>query len=373
MPIRFSPRPTAPPQPGPPRMRALAGLLLAGLAAGAPAALRSETLPASSPRVWVEGRSVTTPRQGVKLGFPGVTLHLAVRGPSLSFQAEASADEVDFDVVVDGTLRGRVRLPRGEATTVLFQGLPDARHQVELVHATESSNGTCEVETLTAAAFLAPAPAPARRLLFIGDSFTCGAAAECRPGLPTPATKSRRQNARLSYGWMLSRMLSAQVSLVAYAGRGLLRDWQGLRTPIEAPEIYERALADDPAAPWRHADYVPDAIGVCLGNDFDAGIPDQEDYVPAYVEFVRKLRRDAPRAQIILIVSPVVSDPPGAVPRRTVLRAYMDQVVERLHDPRVAVADAGAYRGVPGDGHPDGAAHEAVAGILEPLFRKALQ
>jgi hypothetical protein len=172
---------------------------------------------------------------------------------------------------------------------------------------------------------------------------------------------------------MLSRRLAAEVSLVAYAGRGLERDWQGLRTPIAAPEIYEYALADDPATPWRHGDYVPDAIGVCLGNDFDAGVPDEEDYIAAYVEFVRKLRRDAPKAWVFLIVSPVVSDRPGAVPRRTVLRAYLDQVAKRLNDPRVAVVDVGAYPGVPGDGHPDGAAHEAVTRILEPLFRKALE
>ena len=229
------------------------------------------------------------------------------------------------------------------------------------------------VSTFTApGSFLPPQAAPARRLLFIGDSFTCGAATECRPGLPIKPMKSQRQNARLSYGWLLSRRLDAQVSIIAYAGRGLLRDWQGLGSPREAPEFYEYALADDPTTLWPHSSFVPDAIGVCLGNDFDAGVPDETAYIRAYVEFVRKLRRDAPRAAIVLIVSPVVSDHPGSVPRRTVLRAYLDQVVKALGDPRVAVADVGTYPGVPGDWHPDGTAHEAVASILEPVFRKAL-
>jgi hypothetical protein len=118
---------------------------------------------------------------------------------------------------------------------------------------------------------------------------------------------------------------------------------------------------------------VPDVISVCLGNDFDAGIPDEVAYVRGYVEFVRKLRRDAPQSLIILLMSPVIRNQPDGAPRRDVLRANLDQVVKRLGDPRVTVADVGTYPGVPGDWHPDGTAHESVADQLEPLFRRALE
>jgi hypothetical protein len=37
------------------------------------------------------------------------------------------------------------------------------------------------------------------------------------------------------------------------------------------------------------------------------------------------------------------------------------------------VADVGAYPVVPGDGHPDGLAHETIAKKLEPIFRQALE
>ncbi len=352
----------------PPPPAALLALALAFASTACPA----ETIPAAGPLVRAEGRTVPTPRQGLRLGYPGVAFHLSAQGPSLAMRAETSADEVDFDVLVDGRFARRVRLARGESDAVLFEGASDAAHTVDLVHCTETSNGICEIETFSARGFLSPPAAPTRRLLFIGDSFTCGAAAECRPGLPIRPTKSQRQNARLSYGWLLSRALGADVSIVAYAGRGLLRDWQGLSSPREAPEFYEYAIADDPATPWAHASYVPDAIALCLGNDFDAGVPDETTFIRAYIEFVRKLRRDAPRAAIVLIVSPVVTDRPGSVPRHTVLRAYLDQVAKALGDPAVLVADVGTYPGVPGDWHPDGTAHEAVAAILDPILRKAL-
>ena len=335
--------------------------------------LRATTLPAADALVQIEGRTVATSQQGVRLSFPGVAFHLAVRGTSLSCRANTTAEEVDFDVVVDGSLVERIRLPRGESDTLLFQGKTDAEHRVELVHCTESSNGVSEIESFTTPGdFLPPPPAPQHKLLFLGDSFTAGAATECRPGLPVPTTKAKRQNARLSYGWLLSRRLQAQVSIVAYAGRGLLRDWQGVKTVLSAPEFYENAVADEPGTAWNHHDYQPDVIGICLGNDFDAGVPDETDYIRAYVEFIRKLRRDAPRAAIILILSPVVNDPKEGVPRRTVLHAYLDEIARRSGGGRIEVVDVGTYPGVPGDWHPDGTAHEAVANLLEPIFRRAL-
>jgi lysophospholipase L1-like esterase len=118
---------------------------------------------------------------------------------------------------------------------------------------------------------------------------------------------------------------------------------------------------------------VPDAIGVCLGNnDFGEGVPDQTEYVRLYAEFVRKLRRDAPNAWIFLILSPSLTDEPGRVPLHTVQQAYFAEIARRLGDPRVVVAPISHYEGVPGDFHPSGTAHRAVAKELEPVFRKAL-
>lgn len=347
------------------------GILLAGaLALGA----RAETIPAHDARVLVEGRSVATIPGGVKLGFPGVALHLTVTGPSLSMRADASGSECDFDVMVDGRRVRRVRLPTGEHETELFANASAGPHHVDVVHVTETWNGGCEVEAFMAAGgFGPPDPLPARRIVFIGDSFTCGAAAEVRPGEPVDPVKSRRQNARLSFGWRVARALSAQVELIAFGGRGLIRDWQGAAVDPQLPEIYERTLAEDPAACWTPAaDAAPAAIVVCAGNDFDSGIPDEAAYERTAAAFVRTLRRDAPDAAILLVVSPVLFDPPSGAPRRSVLRGYLETVAAQVRDPGVTVLDLGTCAVVPGDGHPDGPAHEAFAARLEPRLRLAL-
>jgi len=331
------------------------------------------TIRAASPLVQIEGRMMPTARLGVLLGYPGVTFHLRFRGSSLSLHAATTAEAADFDVVVDGGQATRFRLPKGEAEVVVFQGGADAEHSVELTHCTESYNGLCEIESFTSAGEFLPAPPLSdRRLLFIGDSFTAGAATEVQPGKPINPSKSSRQNARLSYGFLLARRLTAQVQIVAYAGRGLMRDWQGLKSVKCLPEIYGYALPDNPATFWSPTNYVPDVIGVCTGNDFDIGLPDEFDFVRVCSNFLRQLRQDAPRSSIFLILSPILTDAPAGIPQRTVSRAYLDEVVKHLNDPRITVVEVGAYSVVPGDGHPDGAAHQAIANRLEPYFRRAL-
>jgi hypothetical protein len=91
-----------------------------------------------------------------------------------------------------------------------------------------------------------------------------------------------------------------------------------------------------------------------------------------YVEFIRKIRRDAPRAWVFLLDSPMLYDEPAKVPKRTILHAYLQEIVTRLNSPQVLLAPVSHYQGTPGDGHPTRANHEAIAAELEPLFRQVL-
>ena len=329
---------------------------------------------ADSPEVLVEGRYATTPEGGVRMGFPGVILHLKVEASALDFRVKASSNDVYFDVSVDGSAPLRLQAKEGEGVYPLFHAAAAGVHRIEIVRRTESWEGVCEVQGFELGAggrLLAPDPLPARKLMFIGDSITCGSSIDVRPG--EPQLGNQRSDANLSYGMELARRLHAQVALVSYGGRGVIRDWQGIRDTANAPQFYERALPDDPKSHWDPRRYVPDAIGICLGtNDFSQGIPDQNEFVNAYVEFVRKIRRDAPNAWIFLIGSPIVWDEPGKPPRGSVLTAYIAEVAQKLDDPRVEVAPVRHYPGHTYDAHPTAAEHQAMATELEPRFRKAL-
>lgn len=352
-----------------------AGLLPAATSAVATASPGGSTAPvlATNPGIIYEGRYAPDASGAVRLGFPGVTAHLRFRGQVLTVSARASNDDAYFDVSVDGAALAVLRLKSGEGSYPLLQGAAVAEHTVTLTRRTESWMGTCEILgfDLGGGSLLAPPVLPTRKLMFIGDSVTSGEMAAYETGRDTH--EKINSNARVSYGMMLARRLGAQCHLVSYGGRGIIRDWQGIRDTRNAPQFYELALPDDPAASWDHSRYVPDAIGIQLGtNDFSQGVPEQNEFVNTYVEFIRKVRRDAPQAFIFIMDSPIVNDDADRGPRRTVLHSYLQQIVARVGSAKVMLAPLKHYPGVPGNGHPSGREHEAMVAELEPVFRRAL-
>ena len=330
-------------------------------------------VPADSPNAVYEGRFAVDASGAVRLGFPGVVAHLRFRGTALSLTADASNGDSMFDVSIDGGQPTLLRLQKGTATYSLFSG-PGGEHALELTRRNESWRGTCALSGYLPGAdgvLLPPAPLPARKLMFIGDSVTCGElTAWSAGGDPKDGINS---DARISYGMILARRLSAQCHLVSYGGKGLIRDWQGIRTGTNAPQFYERALPDDPSTHWPPGSYVPDAIGIQLGtNDFSSGIPTKEEFVTPYITFIRRLRADAPQALIFVMDSPIVRDDPAGGPKRTVLHGYLEDVVAAFASPRVILEPLRHYPGVPGNGHPTGPEHVAMADELEPVLRSAL-
>jgi len=334
-----------------------------------------EILPGNASAISYEGRTVVTADGTVRLGYPGIVIRANFRGTALNLHARTSSAELYLDVRLDGAAPQFVPVPKGDSDLALAQDLAAGEHRVEIFKRVESTVGILEVMSLAVAGeFLPATPLPPRRLMFLGDSFTAGQATTVEDDGPMDPSKAMRQNARLCYGRLLADRLHAQSHIIAYAGRGVMRDWQGVRAVRCAPEYYEYALPDYVTTAWDPKSYVPNAIGICLGNnDFGEGVPDQTEYVRLYAEFVRKLRRDAPDACIFLILSPSLTDEPGRVPLRTVQRAYFDEIARRLGDPRVQVVPIAHYPGVPGDWHPSGTAHRAVADELEPVFRRALK
>ena len=200
--------------------------------------------------------------------------------------------------------------------------------------------------------------------------MTCGenvdrAAGACRKD-------ASHWNAAESYGMRLARALGAEAHLVCYGGRGLTRDWQGRTDVPNAPRFFDLALPEDGGPAWDHAAWAPDVIVVSLGtNDFSAAagaLPEREEWVSAYVAFVRQIRARHPSAGIVLTEGAIVNDDPARA-ARTVLRACLDDAVRRLGDPRVVHAPSARHPGDACDAHPTAEEHAAMARELEPAVR----
>jgi lysophospholipase L1-like esterase len=328
--------------------------------------------PADTNLAFYEGRVDRTAAHTVRMGFPGVTLHLKVRGAQAALILQVTKVAA-FDLSVDGMGPKEILLSEGEHRVVLFEGEPAGEHEVELTRRTEGWQGTCEFRSIELGeqGELLPVAVPDRKLLFIGDSITCGSGVDRVS--EADLTDPMRSDARLSFGKRIARDLGAQCHLVSYGGRGVIRDWQGIRATNNAPQFYELTMPDEPGLKWDFSSYVPDAIGICLGqNDFTQGIPDENEFVNAYVEFVRKVERDAPRAVIFLIDSPMQVDAPNQPPKRTVTSAYIDEVVSKVSSPNVRRLRLRHFPGGPRDSHPTAEDHVGMTAIIEPYFREVL-
>ncbi len=333
------------------------------------------TVQGNSPLISYEGRTYITPDGVVRLGFPGIITRVNFNGTGLNMHTSTGSDELYLDVAVDNSAPVFLKVPKGENDIVITSGLKQANHSVAVYKRIESTVGILDIISFTVTGeLLNPSPLPERKLMFMGDSFTAGQAATVEDGAGTiDPSKAMRENARLCFGRLLADKYHAQCHILAYAGRGVMKDWQGNNAVRCAPQYYDNALPDDITTRWNPKLYIPDAIGICLGNnDFDTGIPDQTEYLTAFGEFISKIRRDAPDAWIFLITSPSLTDEPGRIPLRTVQKAYLEELIRRTGDQRMQVIQISHYEGVPGDWHPSGTAHRSVVKELEPYFSKAL-
>lgn len=339
----------------------------------------AEEVAADDPAVSIMGR-VAVEGGVARMGFPGVTVRFRYAGPAPVLRMNALKDTCYFDVSLNGGRPVTMRLEEGRNEVALpFAEGEAAGSVVEIVRRTESWMGEVEFLGLGLPAgseLLAPPAWPERKLMFIGDSTTCGEFNERFP--PTEDISPRTTNVARSYGMILAERLNAQVHVVGYGGQGIIRDWSGKSEGEHvclAPEYLELASPGLKGVYWDHAAYQPDVVVINLGTDFDAGMLDAKEYLEVFSGFVMRVRTVYPLSHIILVESNFHSDVPGTegAEIREQLRLTLEAVVARGHaagDRWISFAEAGYYAGTPGDTHLTVEQHELLADEIEDDIRE---
>jgi hypothetical protein len=326
----------------------LAALLAACGAQAAPAA-------ASDERIARMGRTAEMPDGALRFAYPGVRLSLAFTGRTLSFEASSSGNQSNLEAVVDGGPPRLIRLGRERGRYTVVDAEQPGRHTVELMHRSETWQGVVTLAGFdTDGAFEAAPPLPARKMLVLGDSVTCAAGVD----RSVDRKDSAWTDPRHSYGMLAAQALGAQVHLVCYGGRGLVRSWNNRTDEFNLPDFYQLAIADgsEPVR-WDHTRYQPDLIVSAIGtNDFNAGAPERSAYVAAYVRLVRTLLRNHPHARIVLTEGAILNGDA----KRT-MQAYIAETVEQVGDGRVRAIASAHHPGDASDAHPTGPQHAEMA------------
>ena len=337
-------------------------------------AAQAESVPLSDSRIQIIGRVDARDSAHVRMAYPGVTVRFRFTGALAEVDLTSDADDTYVATVVEGGTPQVHHLIRGEnRIAISAEGLGLGSHTVEVVKRTETWQGVLTFTGAhlgTGAELVAPPPLPTRKLLFIGDSVTCGAGVDNYPGCP--AENNRHSNAYDAYSMLLGRRLDAQSILVCYGGRGVVRDYLGLRDVLNAPQFFNYSIPTDnlaQRAKWTDDGWTPDAVVISLGtNDWNLQksnpIP-EEEFVSKYVGLVRDVRKHYAKAWIVVTQGSIVSDP--------VLSQWVQETVERVNDPHVIWFASRHFPGSSCDAHPDKMQHQQIADDLEVKLRELLQ
>lgn len=320
----------------------------------------------SIPIHWV-GRTYETPI-GTHCGFPGVYCVIEGQFEMARVRIHSTSNDVYVRIGLDDDFSNKVRLSSGANVLKLINEPFDG--QITLFRCTEAWQGTIDIDGFEVTGITRQPKRKPHRLMFIGDSITCGAGVLLKEGFVS--NDSFTNDAYHSFGIELGRRLNAEVHLVSYGGRGLYRDWQGFTSDKinNAPDFFERATPDDAKAVWDHQRYQPEAIVIALGtNDFNQGIVPEDIWIPKYLQFLKRVREVHPDAKIFLQNSPMHGE---GTYRETLIR-YLKEIISRFADNKVSFAEVDYHKGSAVDAHPDLGQHLLMADQLEPILSRSLQ
>jgi lysophospholipase L1-like esterase len=313
-------------------MRGMSNALLALLLASALVLVDASSVlgpfPLTSPFVRKSGRftsspsgdhiSVDWPLFSISTTFTNSTA-IALAGDWIGNRWEVRLAAVDGDVLYDQV----VTPSTGGLDLFYLTDLDPAAHYAlsvrKLTEGGYQYSAACGVVSLRelyadAGAIFASPPPPARRLLFFGDSVTCGYGVD---GQYPCGFSVSTESAAHSYAGRVADFLGADATMVAWSGRGLLRNYgsPGTRDSGTLPDFAWQTLANDADLAWDTSQDQYDAVIITIGgNDFSTQpTPSSSDWVDALVAFCADVRAHYPDVPIVLGTGPMSHDPADLV------------------------------------------------------------
>jgi lysophospholipase L1-like esterase len=294
-----------------PRRALMAVALGVSIFASLPA--QAEILDACDPRIASLGRTDRTDPVRIRFNWPASGIAFSANG-EVDVRLESSDPGFRIAVFIDGKREKDIECPHPAGSVRIPIPAGGGMHAVGLRLANENHHrpakaGVLGVETVGGAAFGEAPVFPARRILFVGDSYTVGYGALAKaPPRPSAglSDKMALDDCVLAYPGAVAQALDAGYAVVARSGygvRGTITDGSGR----ESLRNHLREAVFGGEAPVNPADWRPDVVVVRLGaNDFSASKksdpPTPEQFATAWDELIGRLREDYPGARIELLV-----------------------------------------------------------------------
>ncbi|KAH7183358.1 SGNH hydrolase-type esterase domain-containing protein [Fusarium flagelliforme] len=305
-------------------------------------------------------KQLTWPSTGVAFTFTGTQASINIK----DITGTSSAD-----LIIDGKAPIVISNVKGSSISIPKQ--TKGTHTVELRKRSETNFGTFVINDVTTDGTLVNTEPPKRKIEIIGDSITVGYGLD--GVLPCVDTAALQNNGK-TYGAVAARALNADYSVVAWSGKGLIRNYASNPpdTSPPMPLLYTRYGANDKDNSFTFPkSWVPDAVVINLGtNDFSyLNVRDPvnpADLTTALVKLVKSIQSHYTKAQFFFVSSPLLNDdyPSRADAQKTTHVKVLKDAMKQLSGVKTHFVDwpsQGAEAGC--DYHPN-AATQAIGGKL---------
>ncbi|MFN3406005.1 MAG: SGNH/GDSL hydrolase family protein [Cytophagaceae bacterium] len=350
----------------------------------------------SDPNIQYTGRIDFSDKDKPSFSYPGISIKARFEGNNIEVFLQEHGQGGDrgtnyFNVTIDGKVHSVLQLSSNKKNYKI-ENLSEGIHTIELFKRTEAEVGPCSFLGFvlpSGKALLKPEEKPARKIEFIGDSFTCGYGNELSiaappAGNPNTGFNSKNENNYNAWGAITCRTLNAQYHCTAYSGRGLYRNNTGSKENV-MPDIYDRIFPDKSSPEWKTENFIPDVVVINLGtNDFypeSLPNPDKVDsaaFAKKYISFIGKLRKHYPEATIVCVVPNAISDWwPEKAMWLTRFKRYLSSVVDNVNnagDKKVFYFQLTPQSPPYGeDWHASIPTHEKMAKEITPFIREKMK
>jgi lysophospholipase L1-like esterase len=297
--------------------------------------------------------------------WAGSSVMIKFKGKSVKALLESGKKTAYLNIVIDSD-RMYVLMPDSiKKWYLLADNLKDTIHTVQIFKRTNSDYIGFYAFQLPADAKLIKLKRRSKSIEFIGDSITLGASIN-------DTTADRWQGLftdnYFTYGALTARYFNAKYYCIAEGGVGLMVGGN----PVIAEEMYNRFSFNDSKRKWDFSTYHPDLIVINLfQNDshiitkpkhpnyikrFGNKIPDEQYIINRYADFIQKIKRKHPNAEIICTLGSMNASKKGMP-----WPLYIKKAVAKLNRPDV-YEYIFAYKNSPG--HPEVKDHKIMADSL---------
>lgn len=281
---------------------------------------------------------------------------------------------------LDGVYQKRIKVNGGSVQPVTLAANTNGEHTIQIYKCTEATTGSIFIQKITGENIHAISPSNGPLIEFIGNSITCGAAADTSEVKCGQGVYQDQHNAYYAYGPRVARALHTNFILSSVSGIGIYRTWN-MDNP-SMPQVYEKArLITNDTTLWDFKMYNPKIVSIALGtNDMSHGDGvharqpfDSAVFVKDYTSFVQLVKSKYPEAKIVLLSSPMINGNDRILLQNCL--TAIKQNVDALYSSDKPVA-LFFFKPMHGGGcgtHPSVEDHAVLAEQLIPFFRDLLK